>query len=242
MKWLISKKPDNPKTGTAALRTFFGSSTAVTPLPPPPPPQTARASGRLLFALDATGSRQPTWDKACGLQLKMFETVAGLGSLTCQLAWFGGAGFRNGTWVDNALALGDQMSGVHCVSGGTQITRVLEHALSETKAKRISAVLYVGDCMEEDANHLVNLAKQLGACDTPVFMFQEAYYPGVGDAYALIAQASGGAHLPFDLANITKLSGLLGAVAIFAVSGLEGLNAASAVNSGARLLLAHLKK
>ena len=38
--------------------------------------------GRLIFALDATMSRQPTWDTACTLQADMFrEAAASAGSI-----------------------------------------------------------------------------------------------------------------------------------------------------------------
>ena len=39
--------------------------------------------GRLVFALDATMSRQPTWDLACGLQAEMFGTAAAMAGWTC---------------------------------------------------------------------------------------------------------------------------------------------------------------
>ena len=37
--------------------------------------------GRLIFALDATMSRQPTWDTACRLQADMFREAAAIGGL-----------------------------------------------------------------------------------------------------------------------------------------------------------------
>jgi hypothetical protein len=36
--------------------------------------------GRLIFALDATASRQPTWDTACELQADMFREAGTVGS------------------------------------------------------------------------------------------------------------------------------------------------------------------
>src|SRR6266704_1188320 len=39
-------------------------------------PHAAGAKGRLVFALDATMSRQPTWDMACALQADMFREAA----------------------------------------------------------------------------------------------------------------------------------------------------------------------
>ena len=46
--------------------------------------------GRLIFALDATMSRQPTWDLAQSLQAKMFEAAGSLGGLDVQLVYFRG--------------------------------------------------------------------------------------------------------------------------------------------------------
>ena len=54
----------------------------------PAPAQSGR--GRLIFALDATMSRQPTWDLAQTLQAKMFQAAAGLGGLDVQLVYFRG--------------------------------------------------------------------------------------------------------------------------------------------------------
>ena len=41
--------------------------------------------GRLLFALDATASRQLTWDSACQVQAAMFREAAAIGGLDVQL-------------------------------------------------------------------------------------------------------------------------------------------------------------
>ena len=43
--------------------------------------------GRLIFALDATASREPTWDRACRIQGEMFEATAALGGLDIQLVF-----------------------------------------------------------------------------------------------------------------------------------------------------------
>jgi hypothetical protein len=49
------------------------------------------SSGRLVFALDATASRQPTWDTACTLQSVMFAEAAASGNLEIQLVYYRGA-------------------------------------------------------------------------------------------------------------------------------------------------------
>src|SRR3989442_11381141 len=46
--------------------------------------------GRLIFALDATMSRQPMWDTACRLQADMFREAAAIGGLHVQLGYYPG--------------------------------------------------------------------------------------------------------------------------------------------------------
>ena len=54
--------------------------------------------GRLMFAMDATGSREPSWDRACQIQGEMFDATASLGGLSVQLAYYRGFGeFRPAT-------------------------------------------------------------------------------------------------------------------------------------------------
>jgi hypothetical protein len=48
------------------------------------------STGRLIFALDATMSRQETWDMACSMQGDMFRTVASIGGLNVQLVYYRG--------------------------------------------------------------------------------------------------------------------------------------------------------
>jgi hypothetical protein len=43
---------------------------------------------RLVFALDATMSRQPTWDLACRVQGEMFAATSDAGGLSVQLVYF----------------------------------------------------------------------------------------------------------------------------------------------------------
>lgn len=46
--------------------------------------------GRLIFAIDATASRQPSWDRACQLQGEMFLAVRDVGGLAVSLAYYRG--------------------------------------------------------------------------------------------------------------------------------------------------------
>ena len=111
---------------------------------------TRAAGGRLILALDATMSRQPTWDMACALQAEMFDAVGKAGSLGVQLVYFRGLGeCQASKFVSDTAALKRLMSGISCRGGNTQIGKVLGHALKETAAGKVDALVYIGDAMEE---------------------------------------------------------------------------------------------
>ena len=200
------------------------------------PPQ---GGGRLVFALDATMSRQPTWDLACSLQAEMFEAAGRAGGLAVQLVYFRGHGeARASRWVTDAGALNRLMTGIACHGGLTQIARVLEHAEREAAKRPVAALVYVGDAMEEDVDRLCGLAGELGVRGTRAFMFHEGRDPVAANAFREIARLTRGAYLPFDARAAGELRALLGAVGAWAAGGRPALEAAG--TGAARRLLADL--
>jgi hypothetical protein len=141
---------------------------------PPPRP----SSGRLIFALDATASRQPTWDMATGITCEMLREAGGL---EAQLCYFRGADeFRAFDWVSDSARLVRFMGSIRCQSGPTQIGKVLAHALTETEKRKVGALVFVGDALEriyDDPESLCSLARSCGATRTSVFMFQKLTTP-----------------------------------------------------------------
>src|SRR6185437_6682738 len=114
-------------------------------------PSTAQGTrGRLLFALDATMSRQPTWDTACTLQADMFREAAGIGGLDIQLVYFRGLNeCRAAGWVSGGEQLADLMSRLRCRGGQIQHARVLNHARQEHAGGKVQRLVFVGDALEE---------------------------------------------------------------------------------------------
>lgn len=181
-------------------------------------------SGRLIFALDATMSRQPTWDAACGLQSEMFNAVGRVGSLNVQLVYFRGFGeCQASRWVNDTRQLRDLMLRIDCRGGQTQIAKVLKHARDEAKRKPVSALVFIGDAMEEDVDRLCQLAGELGMRRVPCFMFQEGGDPAAQTGFREIARLSGGAYLRLDSNAASALVNLLRAVAVYASGGLRAL-------------------
>lgn len=196
--------------------------------------------GRLIFSMDATMSRQPSWDLALSLQSEMFQAVKEVGGLDVQLLFF--RGFREcqaSRWVSDPDALARLMRQVHCEGGHTQIRKVLSHARQENERQAVNALVYVGDCMEEDIDTLSQLAGELGLVNVPVFLFQEGANALAERAFREIARLSGGAYCRFDAGSASQLRALLKAVAVYASGGRKALQ--NAKSGAATLLLEQLR-
>ena len=156
----------------------------------------AGGRGRLIFALDATASREPSWDRACRIQGEMFEATAGLGGLDVELVFYRGFNeCKASRWMASAADLHRAMRAVSCLGGETQIERVLDHAIAETKKRKVDALVFVGDAMEEDVDRLCRLAGELGLLGVPAFVFHEGDDPVAARAFKQIAKLSRGAYL-----------------------------------------------
>ena len=199
--------------------------------------------GRLVFALDATASRQSTWDHASHLQAQMFSEAAALGGLALQLCYFRGFGeFFASNWQSDADSVLSIMQGLRCEAGRTQIGAVLKHALRENAVKPLSCVVYVGDCLEEDIDILADLAGKLGLLKVPLFIFQEGGDPAAMAGFKELSRLSGGAYSRFDSASAAQLAHLLRAVAAYAAGGLKALTAFGARNKDAAGAVALLER
>ena len=200
----------------------------------------ASTRGRLVFALDATASRQPSWDTACELQGEMFREVASAGGLDMQLVYYRGLGeCRASRWISEPQQLAKTMSQIMCEAGHTQIEKVLTHAQKETKLLKVSALVFVGDAMEENSDSLAHEAGELGRLKVPVFMFQEGHDREVEHVFRNIVQLTHGAYCRFDPGAARQLGALLRAVAVFATGGLTAL--ADQHNASAVKLLSQLR-
>ncbi|MBM3548575.1 MAG: VWA domain-containing protein [Alphaproteobacteria bacterium] len=223
-----------PTSGQAAVDAFLAQVRAA----PKPVPATHR--GRLIFALDATLSRQPTWDQATQLQADMFRETQALGGLDLQLVYYRGFhDFYASPWLADSGALLRHMNGVDCQGGQTQIERVLAHAVDEAKARRVAALVFIGDAFEENADTACRKAGELGLLGVPVFVFHEGGGERPAQVFREIARLSKGAYCPFDAGSAKQLRELLSAVAVYAAGGRPALESHARKAGGAALLLTH---
>ena len=232
------QKPVNQPSGSAAIDAFVRQARA---LAQPASQGSADKAGRLILALDATMSRQPTWDLAVSLQGEMFDAVAKVGGLNVQLVYFRGFGeCRSSRFVQDTESLKQLMTKIDCRGGHTQIGKVLSHAIKENERGKVNAVVYIGDAMEEAVDDLAEKAGRLGLHGVPVFAFQEGHDPVAESAFREIARLSKGAWFRFDRNAASTLSKLLSAIAVFASGGLKALEARGRAED--RLMLEHLTK
>ncbi len=230
------KSPAPAKDNTSAVDAFLDRAAKT-------PALHEGGRGRLVFALDATMSRQPTWDVAQGVQGRMFEIAAKLGGLDVQLVYFRGfMECRASSFVANGAGLGALMGKIDVRGGQTQIEKILKHVLGETRKKPVGALVYVGDAMEEDIDSLCKLAGELGLLGVKAFMFHEGDDPEAGGAFREIARLTKGAYAAFDHRAPARLADLLAAAAAYAAGGREALEK-QAIDGGeaARALLTQMK-
>ena len=204
---------------------------------------TAGQRGRLIFAMDATASRQPTWDRAAQIQGEMFTETANLGGIEIQLVFYRGFGeFKVSPWLFEAGDMLRMMTSVYCMAGETQIRKVLNHAINETKKKKVNALVFVGDCVEEDIDRLGAIAGELGLMGVPAFIFHEGMDPVAEYAFKEIARLTNGACCRFDSGSANLLKELLSAVAVFAAGGRAALEDLAKKRGGETLRIAHQVK
>jgi hypothetical protein len=195
--------------------------------------------GRLIFGLDATASRQETWDRACALQAEMFQEVA-TGGLEIQLIYYRGLSeCRASPWVADARRLGELMSRIRCVTGMTQLAKILAHAQRENDSRKVGAVVFVGDAFEESLDTVCAAAGKLGLSGVPALMFQEADDAVCEQAFREIARLSHGAYCRFAPGAARELGQLLRAAAAYATGGVKALEGRP--SAGAARLLEQLK-
>ncbi len=218
-----------PKSSVTEIDAFLKQAKQFAPV-------TNAARGRMIFALDATMSRQSTWDMACALQGEMFSAAASVGNLSVQLVYFRGhTESRASRWVTDAESLRGLMGKIDCQGGLTQIAAVLSHAKREAEKEPLAALAYVGDSMEENVDELCSLAGELGLRGVKAFMFHDGRDKQAETAFREVARLTGGAYLPFDSNSATDLKALLAAVATYAAGGRKALEAAGTATARALL-------
>ena len=113
---------------------------------------------------------------------------------------------------------------------------MLRHVRAEHTQQSVSAVVFIGDAIEENPGTLYDATTGL----PPVFLFQEGDDPPVVEVFKELARLTKGAYERFDPGAARKLADLLRAAAAFATGGVAAL--ADLRTDSARKLLRQIKK
>jgi hypothetical protein len=218
----------------AALLSALGNAT--------PPAETSNpARPRLIFAVDATASREPAWAAARQVTDALVKALPG--ALDVALAVHGGSRVHTFTaFTSDANTLRDRAAGVACRAGVTRLLPILSASL---KQPGVRVVIYIGDVFEESVPQGRRLADAMGEQTTKLIVLHDTSDPAArrdAEVFWDLAKRTGGCVLPFDASSSGRLRDLLSAVAVYAVGGEKLLRERRHDLPGAVVLLDHLGK
>ena len=197
------------------------------------------ARPRLVFAVDATASREPAWAAARQVTDALVKALPG--ELDVALAVHGGSRVHTFTaFTNHASTLRDRAAGVVCEAGLTRLLPILSASL---KQPAVRVVIYIGDVFEESMSQGRRLADAMGVQGTKLIVLHDTADPAArrdAEVFWDLAKRTGGCVLPFDASAPRRLRDLLSAVAVYAVGGEKLLRERRHELPGAVVLLEHL--
>lgn len=227
------------KPGLLSRLLTIAKAALPVPLSHAQPPAVTGTRPRLIFAVDATASREPAWAAARQVTDALVKALPG--ELDVALAIHGGGRVHTFTnFTNNPATLRDQAAGIVCQAGYTKLLPILATSLQQPMVR---VVIYIGDVFEESASEGRRLADSLKAQNTKLIVLHDTAEPGArrdAEVFWDLAKRTGGCVIPFDANAPHKLRDLLSAVAVYAVGGEKRLRAESKNLPGAVALLEHL--
>jgi voltage-gated potassium channel Kch len=195
---------------------------------------------RLVFALDATASREPAWEAAKATTDALCQALPG--QLDVALAVHGGSRLRVFTeFVSEPGPLRDQAAGIQCEAGETRLLDIMERTRD---AGDVKVLVYIGDVFEESVEGAESLAAALRLRGTRIIILHDAANALTVErsraVFERIAKITGGAVLPFDASAVDKLRAMLEAISTLAVGGMKLLEQRAAALPAAATLLRQL--
>ena len=230
---LLTRAANAVASAAAALPAAFSHAEPPADAGTPPRP-------RLVFAVDATASREPAWAAARKVTDTLVQALPG--ALDVALAVHGGARVHTFTpFTNNAATLRDRAAGVTCEAGMTRLLPILSTSL---RRQAVRVVVYIGDVFEESLPQARQIADSLGLRGTKLIVLHDTSAdPNArrdAEVFWDLAKRTGGCVLPFDASAPERLRDLLSAVAVYAVGGEKLLREKRKELPGAVALLENL--
>lgn len=195
--------------------------------------------GYLAYVIDATASRQRTWNTAQEIQKDMFLEIARVGNLWARVVAFRGGndGAREILdigWKNKATDIVQQMSGLSCRAGETNIRGAIEKIIAGKQDFVPSNIVMIGDCCEEVESIVMPAARKLKELGVQVFAFHEGNDQQGERVYRAFAEITGGAFEKFS--PRMPLKDLCTAVGVYTVGKEEALKKMMASSEAAKAI------
>ena len=195
---------------------------------------------RLVFAMDATASRQGAWDEAKKATDTLFTALPG--ELDIALAVHSGSTVKVFTDFSNDVAtFRDHAASVSCVAGMTRLVDIMGKTRSHSDVR---VFLYIGDCFEESERDAYAAADAFRARGIRAIMMHDSKGgggPNDRQVFEEIARRTGGVCIDFHGGDRQGLKDIFEAVAVLAAGGIKALEQRKGQLPGAAKLLPYLK-
>jgi hypothetical protein len=198
---------------------------------------------RLVFAIDATASREGAWKVATEITSTRFESVPD--KIEVSLAYHGGGHIKElSPFSTNAKTFLDKLQQIRCIGGRTAFNDILDRVVH---LPGVACCVYIGDCFEEREADALALARQLKLKGIKMFIFHDTSSSEIYDTdhaarvFAKVVDICGGALMDFNDQSPKQAEEFLGAIALYAVGGRKLLEQQKGQLPGAVKLLEKLQ-
>lgn len=193
----------------------------------------------MVFAIDATASREPAWEAAKATTDGLFAALPG--ALDVALAVHGGSRVKVfGSFVAYARALRDEAAGIVCEAGATRLIEIMDRTCA---AAAVKVLVYIGDVFEESAEDAERVATALRLRGTRVVILHDAKDGEHLESrlvFDRIAAITGGAVVPFAAPSVERLRETLEAIGVLVAGGMKLLRQHATNSPAASQLLKRL--
>ncbi len=180
---------------------------------------------RLLFRIDATASRRPSWDLARTITAVMFDSLPD--QLDVALTWHASSMLQEITpFASDATRFAEAVRAMHTQAGATRLNAILQEAIGISP--HIRALVYAGDCYEEEVEIAYAQARKLKLLGVKCFFFHDTlsdpnspYVRQAREVFEKIVAITGGMVLSFAPDTPEQMKDPLEAIATYAAGGLK---------------------
>jgi len=185
--------------------------------------------GCLGMIIDATASRDASWRDAKKIQRKLFAEVSASDKMLLRMVVMRGGCYKDYGWQQDAEQLGSLIDNLATVGGNTRIVDSMRSFLNKPDGYKPAAIILIGDCSEDNPDHVRGAARALARQGIRVYAFHETSKTRTRQSilaeplFKDVASITGGAFAKFG--DNMPLGDLCRVVAAYCVGGDDAVKA-----------------